>query len=75
MSLINKLKEKYPEIADWKIEQGDTHEKERINQSTETTEFITKSLDGKQQKRFTLTSFTDHRGNKESWREEIIKEG
>ena len=69
MSLIDKLKSEYPDIVDWAIEQGDTKEKERINQNIEITEFVATSSDKSKQRRFTYTHFTDYRGTKESWRE------
>ena len=70
MILGNQLKKEYPEILEWNIEQGETHEKERINQSTETIKFVATSPDKETQRHFVYTNFTDHRGSKVSWREE-----
>tara|TARA_R110000868_G_scaffold243863_6_gene499957 strand:- start:346 stop:567 length:222 start_codon:yes stop_codon:yes gene_type:complete len=70
MTLVDQLTEEYPEILGWNVEQGERHEKERINQSTETIKFVATSPDKKTQKHFIYTNFTDHRGSKTSWREE-----
>lgn len=70
MTLIDQLKEKHPEILGWNIEKGESPEKKRINQSTETIKFVATSPDKKIQRHFIYTNFTDHRGSKTSWREE-----
>ncbi|MCB1782861.1 MAG: hypothetical protein KDI13_02605 [Alphaproteobacteria bacterium] len=69
MRLIDELKQKFPDITDWQVEQGKRHEKERINQSTETIEFLAISPDQTQKRRFIYTNFSDCEGTKESWRE------
>lgn len=70
MTLVDELKKEYPEIAEWNIEQGESHEKERINQNTETIKFVAKSPDEKIKRHFVYTNFTDHRGSRKNWREE-----
>lgn len=69
MSLDGQLKSEYPDIEGWDVVRESTKERERINQSTEITSFVATSPDGRQERRFTYTLFTDHRGFKESWNE------
>lgn len=64
-----KLRDEFDIPDDWKISQGETRERERINQSTETTIFTAASPDGENIKTYQYTVFTDHKGTKESWQD------
>lgn len=64
-----KLIDEFDIPNDWEISQGETREKEGINQSTEITIFTVTSPDGEDIKTYQLTVFTNHKGTKDSWRE------
>jgi hypothetical protein len=63
------LRVKFDIPVDWNVQKGETKEKERINQSTETTEFTATSPDGSIKRIFIHTNFCDHEGSEKSWRE------
>lgn len=63
------LRDEFTIPDDWSIIRGKSLEKERINQSTETTEFVAVSPEGENKRTFIHTLFCNHKGSKSSWRE------